>query len=81
MKNLLNLVGRLASFDFIGNYFFKKWLDKAGAAAAGLFFKIVASGHLPPLPGDQDAWASFFAVVLAGLVGALQNKAKHYGGK
>lgn len=81
MKNILNFVGRLASFDFVGNYFFKKWLDKGAAALAGILFKVAAAGHLPPLPGGEDAWTTFLAAVLAGLVGALQNKAKHYGKK
>ena len=55
MKNILNFVGRLASFDFVGNFFFKKWLDKGAAALAGILFKIAASGQLPPLPGGQEA--------------------------
>lgn len=81
MKNVLNFLGRLASFDFVGNFFIKKFLDKGGAAAAGIFFKLIAAGHLPPLPGDPSAWETFFAAVIAGLIGALQNQAKHYGHK
>lgn len=78
MKNILNFFGRLASFDWVGNFFIKKFLDKGAAALVGFLFKLLASGHLPQLPGDQAAWETFIAALLAGLLGALQNAAKHY---
>lgn len=82
MKNVISLIGRLASFDFVGNFFLKKLLDKGAAALTGILFSPVVTAWLPAaLPGDPAAWETFVAAVLAGVLGGIQNAAKHYAGK